>query len=64
MLYQKTGFLLGLYADRLRLPESFFEACQAHVGKDVGYLGSPTEGVYDRRWRLVVPATPTEGVPT
>jgi predicted transcriptional regulator of viral defense system len=62
VLYQKTGFLLSRYADRLRLPESFFTACQAHVGLGVGYLGSPAESRYDKRWRLVVPATLAQGV--
>jgi predicted transcriptional regulator of viral defense system len=56
VLYQKTGFLLGHYAERLRLPESFFADCEAHLGAGVRYLGNPKEGRYDRRWRLVVPA--------
>jgi predicted transcriptional regulator of viral defense system len=55
-LYQKTGFLLGLHAEQLRLPQWFFDACQSHMGKGVSRLGDSPDRVYDRVWRLVVPA--------
>jgi predicted transcriptional regulator of viral defense system len=54
VLYQKTGFLLSLFADQLRLPESFFAQCQSQIGKSVAYLGSGTDHTYNRRWQLVV----------
>jgi len=61
VLYQKTGYLLGLFNTTLRLPESFFADCHSHTGKSVRYLdqGLPSEErTYDRRWQLVVPRHP------
>ena len=58
MLYQKTGYLLSQFNQTLRLPESFFDECAAHVGKSVRYLDQnlpANEKDYDRRWQLVVP---------
>lgn len=60
-LYQKTGFLLGLYANQLRLPETFFTACEAHIGKGVSYVGNSSNGVYNRQWQLVVPQDLNQG---
>ena len=57
-LYQKTGYLLSLFNDMLRLPESFFAACEAGRGRSVAYLDPdlPTaDRAYDRRWQLIVP---------
>jgi hypothetical protein len=69
VLYQKTGYLLSQFNQTLRLPESFFAECEAHVGKSVRYLDQDlpdADKAYDRRWRLVVPRRPitvlTQGV--
>ncbi|MDR1450516.1 MAG: hypothetical protein LBI84_10050 [Propionibacteriaceae bacterium] len=60
-MYQKAGFLFGLSAEQLRLPESFFNECESHVGKGVSYLDRGAAGVYDHRWRLVVPQSLRRG---
>jgi len=60
VLYQKAGYLLGLFPI-LRLPESFFAECEARKGKSVRYLSAdlrPSEQVYDKRWQLYVPRRP------
>ena len=57
-LYQKAGYVLSLFNNMLRLPESFFTECEARRGKSVAYLDPdlPTaDRTYDRRWQLVVP---------
>jgi predicted transcriptional regulator of viral defense system len=58
VLYQKTGYLLSQFNQTLRLPESFFAECEAHVSKSVRYLDQDlpnADKTYDRRWQLIVP---------
>ena len=69
VLYQKAGYLLSLFNDMLRLPESFFADCEARKGRSVSYLDADlrrADRAYDRRWQLVVPRKPlislTQGV--
>ena len=61
VLYQKSGYLLGLFNVMLRLPESLFAECEARKGRSIRYLSTelrPSERVYDRRWQLFVPRRP------
>ncbi|MDR0989927.1 MAG: type IV toxin-antitoxin system AbiEi family antitoxin domain-containing protein [Propionibacteriaceae bacterium] len=69
VLYQKTGYLLSQFNQTLRLPESFFAQCHAHVGKSVRYLDQDLpdgDKTYDPYWQLVVPHRPmaalTQGI--
>jgi predicted transcriptional regulator of viral defense system len=55
-LYQKTGYILRHFRRELNLSEFFFSECAAHTGKSTRYLTGNKEGIYDREWRLVVPA--------
>lgn len=57
VLYQKIGYLLEHYRQGLKLTDSFFDKCLLKTGRSTRYLLSrPAEnGVYDRRWQLVVP---------
>ncbi|MBU3159869.1 hypothetical protein KPL37_08905 [Clostridium frigoris] len=57
MVYQKTGFLLSKYNDRLQLSRSFFDFCKGNIGKSKRYLSGDAKvgGNYDSDWRLVVP---------
>lgn len=55
-LYQKTGFILYPYRDKLGLSHSFFEMCQSKTGKSKRYLTKEfTNGTYIKEWKLVVP---------
>lgn len=55
-LYQKTGFILYPYRDKLGLSHSFFEMCQYKTGKSKRYLTKEfTNGTYIKEWKLVVP---------
>lgn len=55
-LYQKTGFLLSKQEEKLGLSDNFFEECQSKIGKSKRYLSRDlTNGVYDDKWKLVVP---------
>lgn len=69
VLYQKTGYMLSLFNQTLRLPDSFYAMCKAHISKSVRYLDRdlpPQDRVYDRQWQLFVYRTPaiplTQGV--
>ena len=53
-LYQKTGFILGLYKDELKLSDSFIGYCKSKIGNSSRYLTDDSE-VYDHEWRLVIP---------
>ena len=56
-LYQKTGYILEHYQEALGLSAGFFDYCMDRVGKSTRYLlpGMSNNGVYNPRWRLVVP---------
>ena len=55
-LYQKTGFLLSEQKEQLGLSDDFFKECQDKIGKSKRYLSRDlADGVYNDRWRLVVP---------
>ena len=55
-LYQKTGYLLLAYQNKLGLSDDFFEFCRGKIGKSKRYLTKEmTGGKYDNSWKLVVP---------
>jgi predicted transcriptional regulator of viral defense system len=55
VLYQKAGYILSRYQSELGLSAAFFGACAARIGKSTRYLTADASGVYDSRWRLIVP---------
>ncbi len=55
-LYQKTGFLLKKYQDKLSLTDDFFEVCKREKGLSKRYLSKEcNDGKYDEEWCLIVP---------
>lgn len=56
-LYQKTGFLLHLINDNLKLSDDFYHTIQMNIGKSVTYLTEEAKqaGVFIHRFQLVVP---------
>jgi predicted transcriptional regulator of viral defense system len=57
VLYQKAGFLLSHYKERLQLSESFFDFCKSNIGKSTRYLSGDAEvsSTYVGEWQLNVP---------
>jgi predicted transcriptional regulator of viral defense system len=55
-LYQKAGYILRHFRREWNLSEGFFSGCAAHIGKSTRYLMGNKDGIYNREWRLVVPA--------
>ena len=54
-LWQKTGFFLSLFKERLGISDSFLSTCRQKSGKSHRYLSSDTyKGKYDSDWQLVV----------
>lgn len=55
-LYQKTGFLLFPYKEKLKLSDGFFDFCEGQIGKSKRYLTNDIlSGKYDNKWKLVIP---------
>ena len=55
-LYQKTGFILSIYRDKLGLSQSFFDTCQHKIGMSKRYLTTEySQGKYNKEWKLIVP---------
>lgn len=57
ILYQKTGYLLGVFP-RLHLSERFFDYCKNRIGSSVRYLYEDLKlesYKYDKKWQLCVP---------
>lgn len=56
-LYQKAGFLLKEYQDKLSLSDEFFEICKEKKGLSKRYLiNDCNSGKYVDEWCLIVPA--------
>lgn len=54
-LWQKTGFLLSLFKDKLGLSEGFFDICKQKSGKSHRYISPHLyDGKYDPDWQLIV----------
>jgi predicted transcriptional regulator of viral defense system len=54
-LYQKVGYLLWSYREKLGLDYRFFEICKSKIGKSSRYLSKDiSNGKYNAEWNLVV----------
>ena len=57
-LNQRTGVMLGLVRERLRMPDEFLERLRLSVGGNVYYLlpgMKPGNGRLDKEWNVIVP---------
>lgn len=55
-LYQKMGFLLFEYKEKMGLSDEFFDTCKRHIGKSKRYLTKDISKVcYSDEWSLIVP---------
>ena len=58
VLYQKTGYILEYYKDKLKLKDSFFKFCVTKIGKSVRYLFkgiNSDNSFYNSKWQIVAP---------
>lgn len=56
-LYQRAGFLLNQYREKLQLSEDFIEYCKDKIGKSRRYLANEARGnsFYNKEWKLMIP---------
>jgi hypothetical protein len=56
-LYQKTGYLLTLFNDTLKLSEFFFEGIKKRIHKGVVYISDEAkqDGIFIKAYQVVVP---------
>lgn len=55
-LYQKTGYILSVFADQLRISESFFNICKEKLPKGKSYLLKDKQNlIWNGEWNLYVP---------
>ena len=55
-LYQRTGFILEQFKERLDLSDSFFELCHEKIGKNISYLINPYYcNSFSKKWNLCIP---------
>lgn len=55
-LYQRTGFILSLFKEKMNLSEGFFGVCREGAGKSTRYLTDKEEsGTYVPQWKICVP---------
>jgi len=55
-MYQKTGYILSMFKDKLSLSPAFFDKCKEQMGKSKRYLYNELKmkkNVYDEEWQLV-----------
>lgn len=55
VLYQKTGYVLGFFANDLNPSDGFFKECAARIGKSTRHPKWNREEIHNRHWRLVAP---------
>ncbi|MCF8009211.1 MAG: transcriptional regulator [Halanaerobiales bacterium] len=57
VLYQKTGYLLSHYKEKMQLSNDFFKYCKRKIEKSTRYLTekSNDDNYYNNEWKLVVP---------
>ena len=55
VLYQKTGYILEHFQKGFRLSDTFFNECVSHIGKSTRYFTLNRRGVYDNKWKMIVP---------
>ncbi|MBU5424887.1 transcriptional regulator [Tissierella pigra] len=57
VLYQRTGYILKYFQNRLNLSVNFIEYCKSRIGKSMRYLinDSKEENLFDKEWNLMIP---------
>ncbi len=57
LLYQKVGFILEQYKDKLMLSNAFFEMCKSHLTNQIKYFlqDEYNDIEYNSRWQLMAP---------
>ena len=54
--YQRAGFLLSQFNDKLGLSDAFFLHCKDKIGNNVCYLSADEDcNVFDKEWKICVP---------
>lgn len=55
-LYQRAGFILSLFREKMSLSETFFRVCKERAGKSTRYLTDKVESdTYVPQWKICVP---------
>lgn len=55
-LYQRTGFILSLFRERLNLSDRFFSICKTNMGNTTSYLINPSLcNTYFKDWNVCAP---------
>ncbi len=55
-LYQRAGFILHHYKDKLGLSDDFFDVCRKNIGNNTSYLVHPYHcNSYSKEWNLCIP---------
>ncbi len=56
-LYQKVGYLLEIFNDRINLDQDFFDKCKSHLTRKVNYLIKDEfkKVILNKEWNLMVP---------
>jgi predicted transcriptional regulator of viral defense system len=57
ILYQKTGYMLEHFNERLKLPDEFFEFCKSKLTNQVKYFLNEeySNCAYNKKWQLIAP---------
>ena len=57
ILYQRTGYILKYFQNRLNLSEGFINYCKSHIGLSRRYLINDLkeENFFDKEWNLMIP---------
>lgn len=57
LLYQKVGFILEQYKDKLMLSNAFFDMCKSHLTNQIKYFlqDEYNDIEYNSRWQLMAP---------
>lgn len=57
VLYQKVGYLLEIFNDRINLNQDFFDKCKTHLTRKVNYLMKDEfkKVILNKEWNLMVP---------
>ena len=54
-LFHRTGYLMDLLKDDLRVPDGFLDRARKKLGQRTYYLERGRKGVYVREWNIIVP---------
>lgn len=54
-LYQRTGFIIHHYKDKLGLSDDLFNVCRKNIGDNTSYLVNPNHcNSYYKEWNLCI----------